>query len=218
MDGFLNRLIIFDIGGHMPEMNIPEDLSPPHGLKEYFKQVTEFIRSKQGVTVSSGSKEVELQTVEMEDDAQEYLTAYAKRMRAKMVDSRKTGMDPMWSRAYEHAVKISMVRAIGLDYRQPKISLDDITWGCELIEYLVNVSITDVVERVADTDYERKLKTVLQHIPKRGIKASDLTRKTQAINRDERNKIIKDLIDSQRIEQKQVRPKKGRPSVVYTRK
>ena len=123
----------------------------------------------------------------------------------------------MWSRAYEHAVKVSMVRAIGLDYRAPKISLDDITWGCELIEYLINVSIADVVERVADTDYERKLKTVLQFIPKRGIKSSDLTRKTQAISRDERNRIIKDLIDSRRIEQKQVRPKKGRPSIVYNR-
>ena len=169
------------------------------------------------MTISGGEKEIELQTVDVADDAQEYLTAYAKRMRTKMVDSRQSGMDPMWSRAYEHAVKIAMVRAIGLDYHSPKISLEDITWGCELIEYLINVSVSDVIERVADTDYERKLKTVLHHIPKRGIKASDLTRKTQAINRDERNKIIKDLIDSRRIEQKQVRPKKGRPSIVYTR-
>lgn len=217
MDGFLNRLIIFDIGGHMPEMNIPDDLNPPAGLLKYFEQVTEYIRTKQGVTVSSGVKDIELHTLDIDDDAQEYLTAYAKRMRTKMVDSRQTGMDPMWSRAYEHAVKVSMVRAIGLDYRQPRISLEDITWGCELIEYLINVSIADVVERVADTDYERKLKTVLQFIPKRGIKSSDLTRKTQAISRDERNRIIKDLIDSRRIEQKQVRPKKGRPSIVYNR-
>lgn len=56
---------------------------------------------------------------------------------------------------------------------------------------------------------------VLLNIPKKGIKSSDLTRKTQSLSRERRVKALDTLIALGKIKQEEIRPKKGRPSTVY---
>jgi len=219
MDGFLNRLIIFDIGNSMPEMQEPLMLEPPEPLVRYFKMVLQHIRSKQGTAmdIANGTMDIPLHTVKISPDAKEYLFDYEKNIRGQMVEYRPSGTDALWSRAYEHAVKISMIRAIGQDFKRPEISLTDVEWGCELVSHQIKICVCDVVEHVADSEHERALKSVLRHIPYDGIKLAKLTMATRAIPRDQRQKIIKDLIDSGQISQKRHKPKRGRPTTYYVR-
>ena len=110
-----------------------------------------------------------------------------------------------------------MIRAIGIDFKRPEVSLADVTWGCELVTNQIKTTVVDVVERVADSEHERTLKSVLRHITREGTSQADLTIKTRAVPRDQRQKILKDLIDGGQVTMKRHKPKKGRPTTYYVR-
>jgi len=219
MDGFLNRLIIFDIGNSMPERQEPITLEPPEPLIRYFKMVRSYIKSQQGhgADIANGGIDIPLHTVPISPEAKEYLGDYEKNIRQQMVEYRSTGTDALWSRAYEHAVKVAMIRAIGVDFKRPEVSLADVTWGCELVTNQIKTTVVDVVDRVADSEHERTLKSVLRHITREGTSQADLTIKTRAVPRDQRQKILKDLIDGGQVTMKRHKPKKGRPTTYYVR-
>lgn len=212
VDGFLNRLLVFNVGNHMPPLSRTATIDIPQNLIEYCKAVIEYMPTQ---PVTNGCMDIAHYDVPISPDAQEYLYAYDERMRSLMSDSPEDIMGVMWGRAHEHAIKISLVRAIGRDYRDPLVSLDIAEWGCALVEYLVGQTIGEAREHVSDSDYERKLKVVAKYIPEAGISSRDLMRKTQSINRDERSKIIKDLIDAGRISQQRHKNSKARATTIF---
>lgn len=123
------------------------------------------------------------------------------------------------SRTVEHALKLALVSAISADPTNPVIRERDFEWGMTIATYNADLIIAQVEDRVSDSETESQTKTILRWIKKagsNGILQGELTRKTQAIKKRERDDILDSLVEANVVYREKVeREGAGRPTYRY---
>jgi hypothetical protein len=218
LDGFLARWLILETSDHFPKrrktgiVTVPANLisavqelerlstnaEPSGNLDAHERIVPKIVKFGQGAEI-------------LLEEIQDYLDE-AKR-KAAQADERIEGV---YARAGEHILKI----ALTVEESTDEISKTSIEYARDLVMGCCAALKTVVDTRVGDSEYHRNLNRVLRIIQRGGIvgvTASALTRAVQGIRRKEREEIINQLCESERIEIVKL-PAKTKQSLIYRAK
>jgi len=118
----------------------------------------------------------------------------------------------LWAKGEENARRIALIVACGVDYEKPSINEAIAFYSVRLIHYILmdfgNTIAPEIV--TCDTDSQkRKLIKVIEKSGQLGILQCDITKSTQDMRRENRNKFLDDLCESNEIVWDRVDLKKG---------
>lgn len=219
-DGFLGRMLVFQSDAAEP---VEQDVVPAPVPASIVKMVQTWFHytppppSDLGnITRATGTFP---QLVPMEPDAVAAFKAFRSRCKQHKQDTRLSGLDPIWSRAVEHATKVALVVASGEMMGTPSITGTTAAWSIKLVEHLTGSLIQAVGHSVADNEHERDVLKVLGLIRRAGasgLSQRDLSRRTQWLTSRRRNEILTDLLHSERIGRAERKGTTGYAAIVYT--
>lgn len=204
VDGSLARFIILPT-----EDDYPEE-APGRGIRTAPKRLVEQLRlvAAGGGHVPSGnlaglgagtSTAVEPMTVPMTQAASDAFAGLGAEITRELREARGTGHTAVLARVSENAQKLALVAAVGRDPVAPSITLDDAEWAIGFVRRFARNTIRAVDQHVADNEIERNHKKVLDIIRRAGpggLTKTELTRKTQFLDRRTRDEQLVTLAEA----------------------
>lgn len=141
------------------------------------------------------------------DEARAILETFSNEIYEKMqeADRGQGEISYIYGKAVENARRIAMIIAIGKNEIDPIISSEDMQYAVSLVKYTITTAVTTIEENVAENETERNKKNILKIIREagpRGITRGMLSRRTQTLVMEQRNKILDDLIVAEFITSK----------------
>lgn len=217
-DGFLGRMIVFKSEDPDPT---PQKVKSNDVPESIVSQVQAWW-SRQDLPRAEGNIAAVTRhtpiTVEIEPEADAEFGRFAVECRAARMSIKGTGLDVIWSRAVEHALKVALVVACGCDYQTPIISGQVAAYSTNLIGFNVQSLIHEVGDNLAGSEYERDVLYVLRKIKRAGpggISRRDLTQSTRKLRTQLRNECLTQLIDSSAIFKTERKGAGGFPATIY---
>jgi hypothetical protein len=203
-DGSLARFIIVRTTHDYPEENETAGIrqSPPGLLKSL-----QLIASGGGHLPSgnlagktSGPVTgVDPMTVQMDASAQERFRALGQEITGQLREARGTPFTSILARISENAAKIALIKSVSRDPVSPVISDADAQWAIAFVRHCAERTMIEVERNVADNETERNHKRVMEVIRaagEAGITKSNLIRRTQFLDKRQRDEVITTLIEA----------------------
>ena len=198
IDGFLARWLIFETKDyHIEGTNNQPSIIPPSDLIDEYKTWL----AKPSCTDKSDEfgLSVTPEIIDFSDKARLLLNGYNRstRLRAKREIDDKTGLESVWNRTAEHAIKLSLL-AHEDGYI---ISGTDARWAIQIANYCAHYMIEAIKGNVRENQQESATKRILKIIAneKNGISMSKIAAKTQWLDRRKRYDILETLLESKQI-------------------
>lgn len=135
--------------------------------------------------------------------------AYIRDCRARMAGSDNPVAKAFWNRAAEHAAKIALCGHTGND-----IDPATFDWAVQLVNAQTQAMIDNIGQNLSENTYEADLKRVLAIISE-PLTRSEITRKTQWLDRRRRNDILDNLIEAGRIASEKQDQDGGKSVTIY---
>ncbi|MBF0310618.1 MAG: DUF3987 domain-containing protein [Magnetococcales bacterium] len=220
-DGSLARFLILKTQDDYPEASGTASLrQPPEELVAALAAIAQNGSGGEGnlANLTTGPETaIHPQVVPMLPEARERFATLNRQVTALLRRSRGSQFSPILARAWENAAKVALIRAVSADPAQPLIRDEDALWAIALVRYAVNTFIEDVERFVADNQTEQNHKRVLgiiQGTGQEGITNRDLTRRTQFLDRRQRQEVVQALLDAGQI-MTETRPSRTYPATVF---
>lgn len=221
-DGFLPRFLLLNVSGEKPEF-VEEPVQrldePPQHLIDGVRKIAEAAAAICGdLRVSDSGYAVPAKRVELDADAK----AFDRRLR-KQIDCALFIADsklyPFLNRTREHALKLALTVAVGVDPSEPVITGEILRWAAGLAAYSTQAFIAEADKRLADSDRERNFNRVLEIIRDAGIEGiteGKVGDKIRSLKGHDLNDIIRAADAAGHIVLRERRPDGGgRPSRRY---
>ena len=204
-DGFLPRMIL--LTDNEPRTKTRHDLDLVHfsdALVSHIKQIASgaaadghitfplgdgslMMPSPYKVPYGRGAKDAWVSIVDEADDC---------------YDTKPEAVHAFYNRLAENATKLALVRAIDRCPQSPVLEVSDFEFGGMLARRSVDAFERQVGESLADNEYHAKLKRVMDVIARagaEGVSTSEIGRVCQAIAKKEREAILEDLQEQERV-------------------
>lgn len=223
MDGSLARMLIFESENHYPDPQ--HDLASSEPPEWLVQAVTAIAQGAEGFPpFPMGNGAAIAPKPYRVPYATEAAALRARAMREEQIDELRrnqgTNVTGIIARLAENAAKIALIKAITDKPAAPAITVADLDWGMAIARHSVSTLLNAVRERVADNEYEARLKRlhkIIADAGSAGVDGNTLTRASQWVNRRERADIIAHLEEAGmiRVQKFDAGAKGGRPKLVY---
>ncbi|TXN75094.1 DUF3987 domain-containing protein [Methylobacterium sp. WL18] len=220
-DGFLPRFLLFNVEGAKPERVRPAQSSgkAPACLVEASRAIYQAVYGSGNLAGAfNGTFPQDARVVALSADAEAVLGCLEAKIRVAedRADNRQI---PILNRTREHALKLALTIAVGLNPAEPEIDADAMQWGADLA-WLSTCALAEEIDRhVADNDRQRDFKRLVEIVRKagaNGLTRSILIRRLGAtMDKRRREELIEEAQDTKRIETRFHQPKVGRPSARF---
>lgn len=208
VDGSLARFIIVE-----SEEDYPEEVEG-RGIREAPPALVEALKlvARGGGHAPSGNiaglgnglaTMVDPMVVPMTPPAQDAFRALGTEVTRRLRAARGTRHTSILARIGENAAKLALVVAVGRDPVAPRIDLAEAEWAIDFVLHLAERTMRAVERHVADNETERNHKRILDIIRKAGgggISKSDLSRRSQFLDRRQRDEILATLTETGLVE------------------
>lgn len=226
VDGFMARLILFNVSGTKPALVAPErDVKDiPTSIRETAKALAMAGRSANldVPATDAGDKPRLAQQVPLSPGAERIRREFKADIERKL--PKVTGGDAaVLNRAVEHAVKLALIVAVATNWESPVVTERQMSWAVQVSWLSCTSLMRESRLNVADSQRERNVNRVLKLIQaagENGITTGRLTDRTRGIDKRQREEILSDLADAGRIKGRETSPAKtgGRPTfTLYAR-
>ena len=188
-DGFLSRMLVFEVADHDPEPQEHETLPVPEAIVEEARWWGNF---NPGGNLSSENPQPRV--VEYTSEAAGVMTALEKHARKERKDGKEAAT--MWTRTTEKARKLALIHACSTHPESPLVGVEAAEWAAEVCEYLTRKMIHVADAWVAETPFEKKRKRLLRAIQEageRGLTRTQVYRKTRHLPGREREELLESL-------------------------
>ncbi|MCC6530944.1 MAG: bifunctional DNA primase/polymerase [Burkholderiales bacterium] len=189
-DGFFPRLLIFPCDTPAPVPQRPADRTVPAKLIETVKAWMD----RPVNAAPSGNLDALIpkpQVVPINTRAQQCFDDLQADADRRRLQYRGTGLDAMWSRCHEHALRLALIRAAGIEFEAPVITEPDAIWAIELAQYLVGCSVQEIENQVAENLHEHAVKKVATFIRIKGrVSMTELARSFRWLKGRERDDVL----------------------------
>jgi hypothetical protein len=201
VSGLLNRFVLGETHNPYPDRQKPVDLAVPESLAEAIRD--SYAAKPEGtgnlhkVAVGASEGGCTMIAVQATATASGLVDAAYDEQIRHLRKGETTG--PLWARYRELVIKLSMIRAIGIDPVAPEISEADARWAQEVVRGSINYMAQLVSRHVADNETERfskKLLEIIRSAGPDGITKSKITSKTRGASKCFREDAISDLLES----------------------
>lgn len=210
-DGTVARYLIMPAGTTWD--NLPDNSQARTvelGLRAIAAETLSVTDSKSGILTPM--------TVRMDENARKEYRNLVKTMRTLAsfaTATEKRGAPAVLRRVAENAAKIALISAVGRDPRNPKINEFDFAIGHAIARWSAIETIRNIAIHIADNHHEADLNRIedaIRKAGKRGIRRTELGRRSRAIKRRDLNEILEQLIESNDVVRVEGSPTgKGRP-------
>lgn len=214
VDGFLSRLLIIETDSYREVKQRP-NLSPPsQELILRIRELAEYQPSGGG-NLSAGDAVMVPMDNSVADDIDRLDEHLTERMQSEAERS-------IYSRVVEASLKISMIYAVSVNIKNPRI--DNAAWlyGRELAMWSANLLANKCKDVVADSDFESACKqaaAIIKESGEEGITERDLSRsaaKLRAMPKPRRKEVFEVLETDYGIGMKhKIKTGAGRPTAIY---
>jgi hypothetical protein len=206
VNGLLNRFIVLPSQCDYPARQDPEDMDPPEHIVEALKYAVSVVPEGAGnlsrLSTHSGPEiDPALTTVRWTPEAKRFLCVELDSLQEQNLKSSSPTRE-LWGRYCENVIKLTMIRAISDDPVRPVMNLEAAKWAGELVAWSIQNLSRQVENHVSDNELEAEAKRVADIISKTGeagISQSELTRKTQWLDKRRRDSILGDLVEARII-------------------
>jgi hypothetical protein len=208
IDGFLPRWLVFETDTPDPirQRTPSKDISP-----DLIRRLVAVVKSPYQTDISTGLLKPTI--IPFDEDGDDVIEQYSERWMTRKKQMRGTGFDALWGRAYEHALRLALIRAAG---DTGIIDRACAQWACELTEFLLTRMAEQASANVAANEHEGNVQKVAAFLRSSG--QSDLTavsRKFRKLKLKDRKEILSALIDEQVIVAEQIRTE-GATKTLFT--
>ncbi|NBW12841.1 MAG: hypothetical protein EBR82_32940 [Caulobacteraceae bacterium] len=213
-DGLVGRFLAIESVGENESNDDAETLAVPEELLEKIRAWLDFAPG--GNLGSVNPRPVKLQHTE---EAWKRYREHGKKTE-KPRDGESEEAYALWCRTPEKTGKLAMLRACSRVYpangRLPVIEISDVEWAIRLSNWITRNMLERAGLYVAENQNESNLLRILR-ICEKWTPRQTLTRRTQFLKSREREELIRDLILSERLEQRTTETS-GRAGVEYRKK
>jgi hypothetical protein len=221
-DGFLPRFLLFNIDTPKPKRVKPEASGgqPPADLVEAVRALYSAVygRGNLAGALATGEHPFKAKVINFTDDASAALDDFERRIEAA-TDQGDEKRAPFLSRAREHAVKLALTVAVGVDPTEPIIDEETVRWAIDLSWVSTCSMIQEAESKIADNDRQRIYNLIYGHVRKaghEGIAAGRLRdRVAGTVSTPNWKEIIEELCFTGRVLLTDFKPRTGRPSKRY---
>ncbi len=192
--GNIARMLIINAPETRPKRQVPAPREIPQDIIDRVAALAHFKTPGSGdlagffpLTVFS-KPEVEQAFIDLDESMTEKMTNDAARS--------------IYSRVAENAAKLALTYAVSINADAPIIDEAAFAWGRNLALWCANTLMEQFNSFVADTEHGKTIKKILLVIKSygpNGISPHELLRKVQEIRQQERDEIMKKLIDSGQV-------------------
>ena len=228
-DGFLPRTIAFNYEpDSCPIIVKPEAdfKNPPQELIELCREITRpkaagNIAGNAG-TVAAGNRPYPTKVVPYGPGAEAAFWAFRQECANKAFCAKGVA-GGFWNRANEHATKIALIVAVGVDPNDPTITLDVLRIGQQIATLCVRRFIAEAADRLAENDFQSEhleIKRMIDGAGRGGISANEIGEAVRGHIRGPRRQEILDELVAHRLAFESTPrigkvAKRGRPSKRY---
>ena len=220
INGFLNRFLVVDMG------NKP---IPPIEKRGLYPEVPEPILDwiEQVIVSSTGNGNMERFNVPdpivvpSEPEAADLLREFTEYADLQVAAFPKTGIDSLWGRAAEHAHKIALICACADTTASPVINCSHAKWAISFVGQHTEHLAKQIMMRIADTDFERRMNEFYIAIVgtgSKGVTERDMNRRKPFCSQPpkDRKPIIDTLLKGGKISFSKIETSgPGRPRMAY---
>lgn len=205
-DGFLPRFLVFE--SHTPDPEEQELTHAPIPMDLLTK--IDYWSKKTLEQQGEGNMSFQPQMISMDAHAKALLKEKAQSWRKLKVDTRGSGLDALWARAYEHAMRLGLIRAAGIG---DEMTEADIGWGCAMVDFLLQRMADQALANLATNEHEKHMQRVSAYLHEVGhCTLEQLTRKFRWLKQKERDGILSSLMDENRVDVESIKTT-GRPKL-----
>ncbi len=196
MNGFLNRFLVFTENPEAMPIKNPLDISAvPDDIVEQAKAIYYHPDDRTSALFHGGGDVPVGMTPYMvpwdSEAVGDAWYATSLELRAKANGGEKDA--EIYPRAAEYMVRIATIRAIGINHRNPSITMEDFLWAKELVLKSFDKFAKATTEHMVENSFDRNLKRVSKYISKRGKQATMFRQVQQNIKL--RTTDLKEIID-----------------------
>ena len=120
----------------------------------------------------------------------------------------------MLARVWENTAKVALIKAVSANPRAPVIRLEDAEWARLVVDRCVTTMITEAERHIAENKtqaYHQKVLRLIQGAGQRGLSRNEITRRTQFLERKQREDILGALVEGGEVEL-EIRQTERRPA------
>lgn len=213
-DGWLPRCLYFF--GDYTERQIPSNRPMSPALFEQLKAWADFVPQ-----VAEGKSIVEdgaaILDIPVDANARAKMNSYSDECR-ELVMQEGQPLNKLWGKASEHVERVALIVACGRagEPDAARISIADVQYAIGLVDFAISGLRCFISGNVAHNDIHRKSLQIENYIKSHadGVALTDINRDNRGIDAKERQKILRDLVNSGVVEDVPT-PTKGRPKIKY---
>jgi hypothetical protein len=219
-DGFLGRMLVFKSDDADPLERDATFAPVPEPIR---LMVSEWFNRRLTASPSAGNLMAlrpEPIVVPFDEEATAVVRQFHARCREMKAAHRaeRRGMDALWARGVEHASKLALTVACGVDYQTPVITGDVAAWAVGLVDHVTTALVEAVHESVSGSDFERDQLYVYRKIKDagdQGVTQSELYLATRRFSPRARVEILNQLVLSDMVSKVDRKPLRGPAATVY---
>ncbi|BAE49162.1 PriCT-2 domain-containing protein [Paramagnetospirillum magneticum] len=208
VDGSLARFIVIASGNQYPDENNDTGIrSAPPALIKSLKLIAAgagrmAAGNLSGLTADPTTA-VDPMTVPMDPQAKAIFRDLSRDITVRLREALGTPFTPILARIAENATRVALIRAVSFDPVRPVIRADDAEWAIQFVSTCADRTMVEIGRRVADNDIERNHKRLLEIVRgagATGLTKSELIRRSQFLDRRQRDEVIAVLVEAGIIE------------------
>lgn len=210
--GLLSRMVLFDAGSRDEMSRAPTEMPVPQVITDW---LLAWDRINPVTAAMSGAMPVlEQITVMMSAEASEIADAFEIEMHSAKLAARKRGMDALYVRGRENALKFALIRACAvaplkgdtgpvIDETALRVDGHCMRWACDLSRATITGMDKGAQDKIADSPFEIKCRNLLEEIKKGGERGLTLRemRRTSAgkLSKNDSEDVITTLSEARLI-------------------
>lgn len=218
VDGLLARMIVIDVAGAKPARRTPpvNRRDVPSSLVTALHQLAD-AGSTSGNLAKIRGGAPEPHVAPLDADGEDVLARFTAELDATEGTADEEAL-PFINRAREHAIKLALTVAIGVDPAAPVIDGAVMDWACRLARLSMSTLIRESADRIADNDRAAAVNRVyglIKSAGKEGITEGRIGNRAKGIDARMRSQILNDLQMGGKVVFLKVAGTGGRPSERY---
>jgi hypothetical protein len=223
VDGSLARFLAFQTDDDVPDRNkrpkpvgdVPADLID--ALQAIAAGVPGHGRGNVAALVEGPMIVPDPYSVPMAPDAEQLFDALDQDLTARQRQAIGTDRSAVLARVWENTAKVALIKAVSANPQTPVIQLEDAEWARVVVDRCVTTMIAEAERHIADNQTQanhQKVLRLIQAAGGRGLSRNEITRRTQFLERRQREDIIQALVEAGQIEVA-IETTAGRQAAIY---
>jgi hypothetical protein len=155
--------------------------------------------------------------VPMAPEADQLFDTLDQNLTARQREAVGTNRSAVLARVWENTAKVALIKAVSANPQAPVIRLEDAEWARIAVDRCVTTMIAEAERHIAENRtqaYHQKVLRLIQGAGDRGLSPNEITRRTQFLERKQREDILGALVEAGQVEL-DIETTAGRQAAIY---